>query len=467
MKVVQRRILLALAGDYGAHLGTLAVLAACLLSANYSPQIVAEVAVTAVLLRLLAGLTTTPRPVLAVRPVRKYLGQVVYGEMKFSLAFAAAAYLLQWPIAKPVVLAFLGANFALQFLAFYLSRRILQYLAARAPLMNFEYARNRIIIVGTGPRGRAAADLILRSPELETCVDGFLDYHRTGLWRYRDIPLIGHPDRLERIIAENQIDAVVLAVEPDDMPCTAPLLATAERMGVTVSLIPDMYRPRIARAVPASLDGTPTIAYRAVPESRIALGCKTLLDKAGAVAGLLLASPIMLLAAIAIKIESRGPVIFRQVRSGINGRSFDLYKFRTMCCDAEKKKSELRELNEMSGPVFKIRSDPRVTRVGRFLRKYSIDEIPQFVNVLRGDMSLVGPRPPLPSEVSRFEPWQRRKLSVKPGLTCTWQVSGRNQIDFEDWMRLDLQYIDNWSLWQDAKILARTVPTVLKGNGAA
>lgn len=467
MKAVQRRLLLALAGSCGAHLGTLAALAACVLPANYNPEIVAEVAVTTVLLRLLAGLTTNPRPVLAVRPVRKYLGQVVSGEMKFSLAFAATVYLLQWPIEKSVVFAFLGANFALQFLAFYLSRRILHYLAGRTSLRKPEHARNRIIIVGTGPRGRAVADLIFRSPELESRIDGFLDYHRTGLWRYRDIPLIGHPDRLERIIAENQVDAVVLAVEPDDMPYTAPLLATAERMGVTVSLIPDMYRPRIARAVPASLDGTPTIAYRAVPESRIAIGCKALLDKAGAVVGLLLASPIILLAAIAIKIESRGPVIFKQVRSGINGRSFDLYKFRTMCRDAEKKKSELRELNEMSGPVFKIRSDPRVTRVGRLLRKYSIDEIPQFVNVLRGDMSLVGPRPPLPSEVSRFEPWQRRKLSVKPGLTCTWQVSGRNQIDFEDWMRLDLQYIDNWSLWQDAKILARTVPTVLRGNGAA
>ena len=135
--------------------------------------------------------------------------------------------------------------------------------------------------------------------------------------------------------------------------------------------------------------------------------------------------------------------------------------------DAERHKESLRDLNEMSGPVFKIKQDPRVTRVGRVLRKYSIDEIPQFFNILRGEMSLVGPRPPLPSEVANYEPWQRRKLAVKPGLTCIWQVSGRNQIDFEDWMRLDLEYIDNWSLWLDARILAKTVPTVLKGEGAS
>ncbi|MCK4460303.1 MAG: sugar transferase, partial [candidate division Zixibacteria bacterium] len=165
-------------------------------------------------------------------------------------------------------------------------------------------------------------------------------------------------------------------------------------------------------------------------------------------------------------LESRGPVFFKQVRSGLNGKTFKLYKFRTMCADAEHKKDALTNRNEMTGPVFKIADDPRVTRIGRFLRKYSIDEVPQFINVLRGDMSLVGPRPPLPKEVSEYDPWQHRKLSVKPGVTCLWQVNGRNEIDFDDWMRLDLEYIDNWSLWLDAKILARTIPAVIKGSGS-
>mgnify|MGYP000896892858 CR=1 FL=1 len=244
-------------------------------------------------------------------------------------------------------------------------------------------------------------------------------------------------------------------------------LSLHDALPISVSLMPDLYHTNIARAVPSSLNGTPTVAYRRVPENLVALGFKHLVDKTGAVIGILLAAPIMITAAIAIKLESRGPVFFKQTRSGANGRPFPLYKFRTMTADAERHKESLRDLNEMSGPVFKIKQDPRVTRVGRVLRKYSIDEIPQFFNILRGEMSLVGPRPPLPSEVANYEPWQRRKLAVKPGLTCIWQVSGRNQIDFEDWMRLDLEYIDNWSLWLDARILAKTVPTVLKGEGAS
>jgi len=160
-------------------------------------------------------------------------------------------------------------------------------------------------------------------------------------------------------------------------------------------------------------------------------------------------------------------VLFRQRRCGLNGRIFTLFKFRTMVADAEERIGEVAHLNEMKGPVFKVRRDPRVTGVGRWLRRFSLDELPQLWNVLRGDMSLVGPRPPIPEEVARYERWQRRRLSMKPGLTCLWQVRGRNQIDFEEWMRLDLEYIDNWSPWLDLKILARTVPVVLSGRGAS
>ena len=192
-----------------------------------------------------------------------------------------------------------------------------------------------------------------------------------------------------------------------------------------------------------------------------------MIDKAGALAGLILAMPLMFITAVAIKLESRGPVLFKQVRLGLNGRTFHLYKFRTMCDGAETQKDRLRAMNEMSGPAFKIKDDPRITPVGRLLRKYSIDELPQFLNVLKGEMSLVGPRPPLPKEVAQYEPWQHRKLSVKPGVTCLWQVNGRNEIDFDDWMRLDLEYIDNWSLWLDTKLLARTIPAVIKSRGAS
>ena len=168
-----------------------------------------------------------------------------------------------------------------------------------------------------------------------------------------------------------------------------------------------------------------------------------------------------------VKLSSRGPILFRQTRCGLNGRKFSLYKFRSMYVGAEMRKKELERQNIMGGPVFKMKRDPRVTRFGRFMRRFSIDELPQLFNVLRGDMSLVGPRPPIPDEVDMYETWHRRRLSMKPGLTCIWQVSGRNKVDFEQWMDMDLQYIDSFSLWLDFKILFRTVFVVLTGYGAA
>jgi exopolysaccharide biosynthesis polyprenyl glycosylphosphotransferase len=175
---------------------------------------------------------------------------------------------------------------------------------------------------------------------------------------------------------------------------------------------------------------------------------------------------VMALSAVLIKLTSPGPVLFKQERCGLNGRIFVMYKLRSMVDNAEQARSELEALNEMDGPVFKSSRDPRITAVGKILRRFSIDEFPQLYNVLRGDMSLVGPRPPLPQEVARYERWQRRRLSMKPGITCLWQISGRNEVSFQDWMKLDLTYIDNWSLLLDLKILLKTVPVVLLGRGA-
>ncbi|HEY6148511.1 MAG TPA: sugar transferase, partial [Thermoanaerobaculia bacterium] len=180
----------------------------------------------------------------------------------------------------------------------------------------------------------------------------------------------------------------------------------------------------------------------------------------------MLTLPIQFLAAVAIRLTSSGPIFFRQVRCGLNGRHFTLLKFRTMDAGAEQRLSEISHLNEMTGPVFKVSKDPRLTIVGRVLRRLSIDELPQLWNVIRGDMSLVGPRPPLPEEVSQYQPWQRRRLSMSPGITCLWQVSGRNEVDFDRWMALDLKYIDTWSPMLDLKILLKTVPAVLSGRGA-
>jgi exopolysaccharide biosynthesis polyprenyl glycosylphosphotransferase len=195
---------------------------------------------------------------------------------------------------------------------------------------------------------------------------------------------------------------------------------------------------------------------------------KQVIDVVGSAVLLLLGWPLLLAVALAIRLTSPGPILFRQKRCGVNGRPFTMLKFRSMQTNAEQRKAELEFMNEMEGPVFKITNDPRITPIGRFLRKYSLDELPQLFNVLRGEMSLVGPRPLPVDEVKRFDDLAyRRRLSVKPGLTCLWQISGRNEVrDFKDWVRLDLEYIDNWSLWLDLKILWWTVPAVLAGSGA-
>jgi len=189
-------------------------------------------------------------------------------------------------------------------------------------------------------------------------------------------------------------------------------------------------------------------------------------DVAASLLGLTLLSPVFLVIAILVKLDSPGPVFFRQIRVGKDGREFWFYKFRSMVQDAERLKKELMHLNELEGPVFKISEDPRITRTGRFLRRTSLDELPQLINVLRGEMSLVGPRPPLPCEVENYEAWQREKLSVLPGITCLWQISGRNHIGFTEWMRLDIEYIRRQSLGVDLKILIRTLPAVLSRKGA-
>ena len=211
--------------------------------------------------------------------------------------------------------------------------------------------------------------------------------------------------------------------------------------------------------VPAAWLFTPITA------SWFSSAAKRVMDLLGGVAGLVVSAPVWIIAAVAIRSESRGPILFRQTRVGKDGRLFCMLKFRTMCADAEIRKADLAPHNQMSGPVFKMNNDPRVTRLGRFLRKYSIDELPQLINVLRGEMSLVGPRPALPSEVSQYETWQCQRLCVRPGLTCLWQVNGRNSLNFEEWMRLDLEYITKSSLHLDLWILARTVPAVLRGTG--
>jgi exopolysaccharide biosynthesis polyprenyl glycosylphosphotransferase len=246
------------------------------------------------------------------------------------------------------------------------------------------------------------------------------------------------------------------------------VIRLCEIEGVEAWLVADFFATQIAHASFDEMFGSPLLVFRTTPETSWQMLAKLLLDFFGATAMLIVASPFMVAIAIVIKLTSPGPVFFRQQRSGVNGSPFNIFKFRTMSSNAEQLKHELAAMNEMSGPVFKVTNDPRVTPFGKWLRKYSLDELPQLFNILRGEMSLVGPRPLPVDEVRRFNDLaHRRRLSVKPGLTCLWQVSGRNKIsDFREWVRLDLEYIDNWSIWLDFAILLRTVPAVFAATGA-
>ncbi|HOK78216.1 MAG TPA: sugar transferase [Verrucomicrobiota bacterium] len=275
-------------------------------------------------------------------------------------------------------------------------------------------------------------------------------------------------DKLVDLLHEHSANGVILTAKHTYFGQIEQAIEVCEREGVEVWLLADFFKTRISQTTVDVFMGRPTLVFRSGPEVSWPMMVKRVIDFAGAAVLILIFGVPMLIVALAIKLTSPGPVLFRQLRSGLNGKPFTMLKFRSMVTDAEQRRHELEVLNEMSGPVFKVTNDPRVTPLGRFLRRYSIDEWPQLFNVLRGEMSLVGPRPLPVDEVKRFDDLaHRRRLSVKPGLTCLWQVSGRNNVrDFREWVRLDLEYIDNWSLWLDLKILLRTIPAVLSGTGA-
>ena len=273
---------------------------------------------------------------------------------------------------------------------------------------------------------------------------------------------------LKGLIDQEPVDEVFVMLPRDKYrQLNEHIVGLCEEQGIVVRVQTSPFPLRIARWQSDELDGRPIVTIRSGPSSAWHLAMKRLLDVVGSTLLLLALAPVFSFVMLAVKWDSTGPVFYIQDRVGLNKRRFRLFKFRTMSERADELQAELECLNEAEGPVFKIKHDPRVTRVGRFLRRFSIDELPQLLNVLKGDMSLVGPRPLPVRDVKRINSqWQKRRFSVKPGLTCVWQVNGRSDISFNDWVSMDLQYIDNWSLALDMKILLKTVPTVLKGAGA-
>ncbi|MGH9161026.1 MAG: sugar transferase [Vicinamibacteraceae bacterium] len=329
--------------------------------------------------------------------------------------------------------------------------------------------RRRVIVVGTGRHAIAAFRELCADVFQRYAVVGFVDTNATTGSPFVERRTLGRLEQLEELLVGEQIDEVYVGLPvKSHYRQIQDTIRTCERLGIKVTYGAHIFDTEIAKPrVHAARDTAPRVQLESVPWGARLLVKRTV-DLVGALAVLIVVSPLMLAAALAIKLTSKGPVIFSQERCGLNRRRFRMHKFRTMVHGAEQLQASLESRNEADGPVFKIVDDPRITRVGRFLRRTSIDELPQLFNVLGGDMSLVGPRPLPLRDVGRFRrtrDW--RRFSVRPGLTCLWQVQGRNAIGFDEWVALDLQYIDQWSLRLDLLILARTVPAVLRGTGAS
>jgi exopolysaccharide biosynthesis polyprenyl glycosylphosphotransferase len=322
-----------------------------------------------------------------------------------------------------------------------------------------------MLILGANTRAKAFADLVESHAELGLKVIGYLraDAADTGGTPVR--PVLGMIDDLEEILHSQIVDevAICLPFSMEELIEQAAYLCEQEGKVVRMPVAP------VERVLTGgrleTIDGIGVYSLANGPDRAAALLIKRLLDIAGSAFLLVVLSPLLALLAVLVKSDSPGPALFRQERVGLHGRTFQVVKFRSMCSDAEEQLEQLSRHNRIKGHAFKLDQDPRTTRVGRFLRRCSLDELPQLWNVLRGEMSLVGPRPPLPSEVANYDVWHRRRLSMKPGMTGLWQVDGRNEREFDRWVETDLEYIDTWSLWLDFKIIARTVPAVLAGTG--
>lgn len=324
-----------------------------------------------------------------------------------------------------------------------------------------------VLLVGAGDVGRMVMRNIVARPELGYRLVGFLDDHpakgSTDIGRFR---ALGAVSNLEAILQGDSVQRVIICLPWQSHRTTQHLLRICEQESVHAQVVPDLFHLTKSQMEVEDLNGIPLISTVGVSIRGWNLVLKRVSDLTLTVIGGLLSLPLTVLIAVAIWLDSPGPIFYSQPRIGKNGKPFRCYKFRSMVQDAEERRSDLSELNEASGPLFKVRNDPRCTSVGRLIRRFSLDELPQLYNVLRGEMSLVGPRPNLPEEVAQYEEWHKKRLSVSPGITGLWQVSGRSDLTFDEMVLLDLYYVENWSLTMDLGILLRSIPAVLRGRGA-
>ena len=325
----------------------------------------------------------------------------------------------------------------------------------------------KVLIIGTGDRARRLAEKLHDRSEWGIEIIGHLDYTPDANASLLGATVLGDVSEIHAVLKSRVVDEVIIAVPRTMLKDIQQIADACEAEGVMLRLMADVFDLRFSRMGLVDLDGIPLLTFEPVAHSEMKLIVKRIMDLTVTLAAMPVVLPLMAVVAIAIKLDSPGPIFFMQERVGLRKRIFRMRKFRSMYRDAEQRLKELEHLNEAQGPIFKIANDPRVTRVGKILRRTSLDELPQLFNVIRGHMSLVGPRPMSLRDVNLFdEGIQRKRFSVRPGLTCLWQISGRSNLPFTKWIELDLEYIDSWSLGLDLKILLRTIPVVLKGTGA-
>jgi exopolysaccharide biosynthesis polyprenyl glycosylphosphotransferase len=375
-----------------------------------------------------------------------------------AVATFAFLYLAQLPeISRPYLLVYFAA-----LLVFTVAARILMRASFGRAHRRGLNQRN-VLVLGTGPIGQELAAKLENHAELGLQVIGFLGDENDALpprWRY-----LGSIERLLDVIHAQVVDEVAICLFTDDWGLIESIATTCEAEGKLVRLPVPMPRLTIATAHVEDLQGTPVLSLLSGPNAALALVGKRMIDVTAAFIGMILLAPLLGAISLAILVKEGRPIFYRQERVGLQGRRFQLVKFRSMVANADGMLDSLRHQNEINGHAFKISADPRITGVGKFLRRSSLDELPQLWNVLVGEMSLVGPRPPLPSEVAGYDIWHRRRLSMKPGITGLWQVEGRNLAEFDRWVEKDLEYIDRWSPWLDIQILLRTLPAVIKAEG--
>ena len=408
-----------------------------------------------------AGVTKIPEALLIILKTTLF-GFILFGSYVFMLR-------MQTDISR----LFVGFTFAVAAILLMIEKIMLVYIfkvlskrssSFKSALIVFR----SILVVGTNKRAKHFIKLINDNPDWGIKVIGLVDIvlgKKGQIINSHEV--LGSLEDIPELINNNIVDEVVFIVPRSWLTKIEDVMLYCEKAGLKVNLAVNLFDLKFSKAKQTDLHGFPLLSFESTSSDFGYLFIKRIFDFVAAGLGMVLLAPFFLMIIILIKISSEGPVFYKQFRCGLYGRKFVFYKFRTMIADAELKLNDLLKYNEMDGPVFKMKNDPRITGIGQWLRKFSIDELPQLWNVVKGDLSLVGPRPPLPHEVEKYDIWQRRRLSMRPGITCLWQISGRNRIvDFKDWMKLDLDYIDNWTLWLDFKILFKTIPVVLFGIGA-